>query len=179
MKKTAGFAMLEVLISMLLIMIGVLGIAGMQMFAINNTENARYQSLAVILASGMAAMMQANVAYWSTPPVSIIVNGATITGGPAATANDCTAVACAGNSGGEMAYYDLKSWGSALAAGLPSGTGVISCPTGSTPAICKLTLTWSEKNTALSNPTGAESGVLATGTVNANYTYSTLVSIQL
>jgi type IV pilus assembly protein PilV len=187
MRNDSGFAMLEALISLLIIMMGVLGIAGMQMVAINNTENARYQSIATILASSMAAEMQANTAYWATPPTTVTVNGATVSGVPA-FAGTCLNSAC---TAPQMAYYDLQNWGTAMAGvanadgvvnkgmALPSGTGTVQCSIVSVPAVCSLTLTWSEKNIALYNRTGAESGVMATGTVNSNYTYQTLVSIQL
>jgi type IV pilus assembly protein PilV len=171
--KQLGFSMLEVLISMLVIMIGVLGIAGMQMLAINNTENARYQSLATILASSMAAEIQANTAYWGSPPSSLIqVSNAAATVVPA-VAGTCLGSVC---TPVQMAYYDLSTWGTALAGRLPSGAGTIQCYS-TTPAVCALTLTWSEKNTAISNPTGAETGQLATGTVST-HSYQTLVSIQ-
>ena len=47
MKQQKGFSLLEVLISMVIIMFGLLGIAGTQMLAINNTENARYQGVEI------------------------------------------------------------------------------------------------------------------------------------
>ena len=204
-KGQYGFAMLEVLVSMLVIMFGVLGIAGMQMLAINNTETARYQSAATILANSMVAKMQANYAYWGQtllPPAIITVNGTVITSAPAAGslpvyAGTCIATAC---SPTQMAYYDVKNWAAAmagvsndwvptLAGTVGSGmalpppqpvagvvtTATISC-NAATPEICTLTMYWSEKNIALGNATGAETGALATGTV-ANHSYQTMVSI--
>jgi type IV pilus assembly protein PilV len=177
MRIQSGFAMLEVLISML-IMFGVLGIAGMQMMAINNTENAHYQSRAAILASTMAANMQANKAYWAAPASLINISGAppslVITNSPSVYTT-CLETVC---SAVQMAEYDLTEFGKAIAGFLPSGSASISCPGLTSPTVCSITLTWSEKNVALNNATGAESGVLATGKVNP-YTYQTLVSIQL
>ncbi|MDR3393180.1 MAG: type IV pilus modification protein PilV [Sulfuriferula sp.] len=172
MKKELGFAMLEVLISFLIIMIGVLGLAGLQMMAINNTEVARYQSLAVLLASNMATQMQSNAAYWGTAPTNITVTNTSITGGPAAGPN-CGSTLC---TGPEMANYDLQNWGASVASTLPSGNGQITC-VANTPAVCTLTLFWLEKNVALSNPTGAETGQLASGQ-SATHNYQTMVTIQ-
>ena len=191
MKNQRGFSMLEVLISMLVIMIGVLGIAGMQMLAVNNTENARYEGQAAILASSLAAEMQANPGYWTTVATAG-VTGTTVTGG--ATVATCNGATC---SPAELAYYDLYNLGAAMsgaatlaasgvAAGatyngtaLPNGAAAISCTaaTVTTPTICTIKLTWNETNTAISNKTGTESGVLATGTVQ-QHDYQTLVSIQ-
>ena len=192
MKKEPGFAMLEVLISMLVILFGVLGLAGMQMMVINNTETARYQSVATMLASGMATEMQANVAYWGgilVPPATITVTGSTITGIPSSAGTSCLNSVCTAT---QLAYYDLQKWGAAMAGvanadgvfykgmALPppasGSSGTISCAA-TIPVVCTLTMYWSEKNIALSNATGAESGVLATGTVQT-HSYQTLVSIQ-
>lgn len=188
MKKAHGFAMLEVLISMLVIMFGVLGIAGIQMLSINNTETARYQSVATILASSMAAEIQANFAYWGgllVPPATITVTGTTISGITPFPGGTCLNSVCTPT---QLAYYDLQNWGAAMSGlanadgvsnpgmTLPAATGTIACAA-TTPVVCTLTLSWSENNIALSNPTGAESGVLASGTAST-HSYQTLVSIQ-
>jgi type IV pilus assembly protein PilV len=192
-KNELGFAMLEVLVSLLIILFGVLGIAGMQMLVINNTETARYQSVATMLASSMTAEIQANFTYWGgvlVPPATITVTGATITGIPSSAGTSCLNSDCTAT---QLAYYDLQNWGTAMAGvanvdlvvnngmALPppaaGPSGVISCAA-TTPVVCTLTMYWSEKNLALSNATGAESGVLATGTAQT-HSYQTLVSIQL
>ena len=174
MKNEYGFAMLEVLISLLLILIGVLGLAGLQLMSINNTESARYQSLAVMLASNMASEIQANTAYWyPTAPANIVVNGAAITGGPT-WASTCTTAAC---SAPQMAANDLLNWGTAIANTLPGGNATVACTNVTAPTVCTLTLLWTEKNIALSNPTGSETGQLASGTAQTHQ-YQTLVAVQ-
>jgi type IV pilus assembly protein PilV len=191
MKKEHGFAMLEVLISLLVILFGALGIAGMQLMAINNTETARYQSVATMLASSMSAKMQTNYEYWSTvvPPGYITVVGSTITGSGVAVVPSYTGLCRNTDLTAVMtAACDLKNWGAAMARlansdgdtfygmALPGASGKIECQP-STPMVCKLTISWSEKNIALGNPTGTEMGVLAAGTAQP-HSYQTLVSIQ-
>jgi type IV pilus assembly protein PilV len=200
LKNEHGFAMLEVLISLLVILVGVLGIAGMQLMAVNNTETARYQSVATMMASSMAAKIQANFAYWGGAPANISVTGSTVTGVPAFTGT-CLNNVC---NQTQMAYYDLQNWGTAMAGvanadgvvntgmALPSAiglsyppnggtnvtsSGTISCSTATIPAVCTLTMFWSEKNVALSNSTGTETGVLATGTAQT-HSYQTVIAIQ-
>jgi type IV pilus assembly protein PilV len=177
MKDSRGFAMLEVIISLLIIMVGVLGLAGLQMMSINNTEAARYQSLAAMLASNMATQIQSNIAYWgaSATALNITVVGATITGGPASGANCNTSVCTAS----QMAYYDMTNWGAAMG-GIPGGQGAIACtlPVARvSPAVCQITITWNEKNIALTNPMGTEAGQLASGT-SQSHSYQTLVTVQ-
>lgn len=186
LKMPRGFSLLEVLVSMLVIMFGLLCIAGMQMLAINNTESARYNAMAAMFASNMAAKIQGNKAYWGTPPNTVTVNGSTVTGGPASTSADCAATYC---SPAAMAYYDLKNWGLSLlgsvkgtvaAQGLPGGNASITCSSATSPAVCTVSIFWTEKNVSLTTPTDgakAATGPLASGT-SSTFNYKTLVSIQ-
>lgn len=190
MKEQRGFGMLEALISMVVIMIGVLGMAGMQMLAINNTENARYQSIAAMQASSMAAQMLANATFWRTAPATVTVQGLTVSNNINRGNTNNRAKNKIKNMGGnntycnttvctatEMAYFDVESWGVEMASALPSGEGSINCVTAVSPAVCTITMTWQQKNIALTRATGAETGILASGT-NRQYDYSTMVSIQ-
>ncbi|WP_426207561.1 type IV pilus modification protein PilV [Massilia sp. TWP1-3-3] len=174
MNKERGFSMLEVLVAMVVIMVGALGIAGMQLLAITSTENARYQNVATILTGSLSAAMQANVAYWGTPPTKVSVTGTTITGGPAATAKICVGLTVVCDKT-EMASYDLKTWVDELAV-LPGSSAVIVCPANKSPAICSITLTWSEKNVSLRNADKTETGDLASEQ-SQPHTYQTLVTI--
>lgn len=189
MKEQRGFGMLEALISMVVIMIGVLGMVGMQMLAINNTENARYQSIAAMQASSMTAQMLANIAFWGAAPATVRVQGLTVTSINYGNTNNraknkiknkggdntyCNTNVCTAT---EMAYFDVESWGIEMASALPSGEGSISCDTNVPPTVCTLKMTWMEKNIALTNATGTETGKLASGTSRL-YDYSTMVSIQ-
>jgi type IV pilus assembly protein PilV len=171
--------MLEVLITLIIILLGVLGMAGMQMLAINNTKVARTHSLAAILASSLTATMQANDPYWSVANISTSVNGTTLgNSGLNGAATNCaptTASATTACVPADMAAYDLKTWGSNVAAVLPLGTGQVTC-NGTTPNVCAISVTWSEKNVALHNQAAGATGDLATGTVVLQ-TYRTFVNI--
>ena len=180
MMRQRGFSLIEVLITMLIIMFGLLGLAGMQLMAINNTEIARYKNLATILASNMTAKIQTNTAYWSAAPSSITITGPAtgpaITGGPPSYAGSCVDIVCTKD---QMAYFDLNTWGAAIAGGLPSGAASIACVSTTSPPVCTITIRWTEKNIALTNPSGTESGPLANGTQNPNNNFQTLVSVPL
>lgn len=171
MRKESGFSMLEILVSVIIIMSGVLGIAGMQLLSINNTEVARYQSLAALLASSMGAEIQGNVAYWGTAATNITVNGAAITGIPI-SGTSCLNAVCTPT---QLAAYDLQNWGQAMAGtptmpgALPGGSGTIACAVIPAPTVCTLTLNWSEKTVAsLGTPTGS----------SAPMTYTTVVTVR-
>lgn len=173
MKKQTGFSMLEVLVSIIVIMIGALGMAGIQMLSISNTEIARYQSLAALLASSMTAEIQGNGgngSYWRGAPTGISVTGGVVTGGP--TASTSCGVSC---SSSEVAGNALQTWATSIANVLPTATGTVSCS--STPAICTVRLQWTENNVALNKTTGTETGIFATGQQSAQ-SYQTVVTIR-
>lgn len=152
MKRERGFSMLEVLVSMLVIMFGALGIAGMQLLAITSTENARYQNVATMMGASLTAAMQANVAYWGTPPPVIEVTGTTNNGGPAFS-NSCKGLASACTAT-QIAGYDLRNWGEEVATLLPEGKATITCPAGNNPAICTIRLRWKVRNVSLQDVPG-------------------------
>jgi len=172
--KQHGFSMIEVLVSVVVLMFGVLGMAGLQMQAINATELGRYNSRAAIQATSIAAAMKANVAYWGTPPSTVTVQGTTVTGGPSAYDGDCfSGTVC---TGPQLAYFDLVTWGNDIATSLPVGTLNIACNLTLSPAVCTVTVSWQEKNIALHNQDLPGAGLLASGTVQT-HSYQTLVSV--
>lgn len=171
MRQSSGFSLIEVLIALVIIAIGLLGIAGMQALALSNTNQARLRSLAAIEAASMAAAMRANRGYWAagTAPASLGVQGSsgstatfastTLSGGLTATTTDCanTTGACTASV---MAAYDAQSWGRDLAMILPGGSGAIACSTTvGIPVICNVSVSWTEKQlqteggTATATPT--------------------------
>jgi type IV pilus assembly protein PilV len=166
--------MIEVLVTLIIILLGVLGMAGMQLLAINNTQVARTQSLAAILASSLTASLQVNNPYWrASANTTSVVNTTLGTAALNSLTANCNTSTC---SPTEMAAYDLKTWGSNVSTLLPSGQGQVTC-TGASPNICSISVTWNEKNVALHNQTSGATGDLATSTI-ATQTYRTVVNIN-
>jgi len=147
--RQRGFTLIEALVALLVISIGLLGIAGMQALAINNTSVARVQSLAALQAASLASAMQSNEAYWTLGALAnTTVNGAVLRD---ATLNaqsvDCTAAVC---TPVQMASWDVQQWGQSLAALLPGGNGQITCTTVvGTPITCTISVNWQEKTVGL------------------------------
>jgi type IV pilus assembly protein PilV len=71
-----GFSLVEVMVAVVVICVGLLGIAKMQALALSNSNTSRLRSLAAIEAAGLAAAMHSNREYWAgnTPPATITVN---------------------------------------------------------------------------------------------------------
>jgi type IV pilus assembly protein PilV len=74
-----GFSLVEVMVAVVVICVGLLGIAKMQALALSNSNTSRLRSLAAIEAAGLAAAMHSNREYWAgstgaAPPATINVN---------------------------------------------------------------------------------------------------------
>jgi type IV pilus assembly protein PilV len=155
-----GFTLIEVLVAMIVLAIGLLGLAGLQASSLRNDQAAFMRTQATILAYDIADRMRAN-------------QGAVIAGdysydpandpAPVATPN-CNAPA--GCSVSQMAANDLTEWLNALNTYLPQSTGTVcvdSTPVasgcGAAPAIAcdgvgsqfAITVTWTEQSGAICN----------------------------
>ena len=102
--KQRGFSMLEVLVAMLVVSIGLLGLAGLTAASIRNNQSAYQRSIASWLAYDILDRMRANrnVAQAGTYVINL---GAAPGGGQAST--------------------DLTEWKQELAASLPTGDGSV------------------------------------------------------
>ncbi|MDD2661844.1 MAG: type IV pilus modification protein PilV [Methylococcales bacterium] len=138
MKRHRGFTLIEILIAMLVLAIGLLGLAGLQATGLKNNQSAYNRSQATQLAYDLADRMRANVAGVATY-TAILPSAAT------AKANCLTTTGCIA---ADMAENDLFEWNSAISNVLPSGSGTICLGAGCTPAaaanVFKVTITWDD-----------------------------------
>lgn len=131
-RRAKGFSLLEVLISMVVLSIGLLGLAGLQATGLRNNHSAYLRSQATLLAYDIADRMRANSiaalngSYNLAPDVT-----------PATPAKDCTTTTCAPT---ELAAYDLYHWFQRLTAILPAGDSKIQLNSG----VVTVTLQWDE-----------------------------------
>ena len=174
--RARGFSLIEVMVSLIVICVGLLGIAKLQALSLSNTTTSRLRALAAIEAASLAAAMHSNRQYWgTTPPLSVTVTAA---GAPpsiastdaalqAATNTDLTnnppsaspSAVCIGTVGGgaqctavPLAAFDLARWTVALAALLPNATAAVNCPPvagGAAPASCTIQIAWTEQAVAV------------------------------
>jgi type IV pilus assembly protein PilV len=148
--RTHGFSLFEVMVALVIISIGLLGVAKMQALAYASTSTASMRSLAAIEAASLASAMRANRSYWAVgaAPVAITITGT------AAAANFCTPAGSAPCTPAQLAAFDLHQWATALNGLLPNPTATISCPTVVTPINCTIQINWAEKMVAI-NAQGA------------------------
>ena len=170
-----GFSLIEVMVALIIIAVGMLGIAKMQALALSTTESSGTRSLVAIEAASLAATMHTNRDYWvSGPPaattnVSIVTQTAgtpTITIDTFGTQNCATTAACTAN---QVAAYDTWQWATALAKVVPAAAVVIACPAGVTPVACTIQISYQENVTSTNNATAAVSSA-AGALSSAQYT---------
>lgn len=134
-----GFTILEVLIALLVLMMGMVAIAGAQTMAMSHNHSAFLRSQAIIQAHDMADRLYANPDAVKNGSYGVTQSNPTpcLTSLGAGDENlalvDCTA--------DELAYYDLKEWNDTNANVLPSGAGTV---TGPVNGIYTITLTWTD-----------------------------------
>lgn len=118
MNNSHGFTMIEVLVAVVILSVGILGMAGLQGVALKQTANSQFYSQATKLAHDMAERMRANRATVLESADSYKVDPATQLTAPSV---DCTTVTCTGQ---QLAAHDRYQWWLAVRA-LPSGNASV------------------------------------------------------
>lgn len=131
-----GFSLLEVLITMVILALGLLGFAGLQSYSLKSNHIAMQRSLATMYSYSILDSMRANRTV-------AIANGYNQTMPGAAPA--CTAPVATG----VVVTDDLAYWNNGLACNLPSGMGSITV-VGSTATI---SIKWTENVSSGENGT--------------------------
>lgn len=143
-KKHSGFTLLEVMVAIVVLSLGLLGLAGLQAASLRNNQTAYYRGIATQQAYDIADRLRANLA-----------------GVRAGNYNNLTAViptdpACflAGCTIANMAVTDHFQWNTTNAALLPNGVGTVVCADGPATAGCtaatgnwvfNITVSWTER----------------------------------
>ncbi len=114
---------------MLVLAVGLLGLAGLQAASLGNNQSAYNRSQATQLAYDLADRMRANVAGAATY---------TTPGAAAAKPNCLTTAGC---NSTDMAKNDLSEWNAAVSSTLPSGSGTLPAPIA---GVYTITITWDD-----------------------------------
>jgi type IV pilus assembly protein PilV len=125
-----GFSLIEALVSLVVISVGMIGIASLYGQGLGASRTALYRTQAVNLAADMADRIRANRA------------ATTLYEGAAADSN-CDAGDNKNCTIAEMAAHDLWLWQTQVQAQLPAGVGVVRVDT-TTPPTYTISVTWTE-----------------------------------
>jgi type IV pilus assembly protein PilV len=128
-RRESGFGIMEVLVALVVLSLGLLSIAGLQIISIRSVHGSFVRGQAMLSAYAIADRMRANrlaVRDLDGNPIGFYnsADGATY---QAPFDNDCTegagaATAC---TAAEMAAHDLFEWTQSVAARLPNGQGTV------------------------------------------------------
>ncbi len=172
-----GFSLIEVMVALIIIAVGMLGIAKMQALALSTTESSGVRSLVAIEGASLAASMHANRDYWVSGPPPVTTNITVATTAPgvhsvtidvaalAATPTCGVTTACAAGNQAQIAAYDVQEWGAALAQIVPAALATINCQNATAPTSCTIQITWQENVASTNNATAATSS--AAGVLNS------------
>lgn len=137
MNKNTGFTLVEVLTTMIILSIGLLGLAAIQATSLKNNLSAYYRGQATQIAYDMADRMRAN-------KLSALSNSYLTASATVASHTECNSTT--GCSATDMAENDLYEWqdaGNSYAAikALPSGEATITSPSAS---LYKIEISWDD-----------------------------------
>ena len=112
--RQSGFTLIEVLVSVIILSIGLVGVAGLQAISLKNNQSAFMRSQATALAYDLADRMRSNV-----------LSGTTGLYDPTAAAATSGCTSTSGCSAQQMAENDLAEWNAAITTYLPMGQGYV------------------------------------------------------
>lgn len=114
-KSQRGVSMIEALVALLVLALGVMGMAGIQTRTLVESRTTNSRAVAIMMADDLLDRMQANSTIRVTnPAANPYVVGWTET----KTVNDCFSNACTGT---QLAEFDVNQWKNGLSLLLPGG----------------------------------------------------------
>jgi type IV pilus assembly protein PilV len=155
MKPThQGFTLIEVLVAMLVLSIGLLGIASTLIAALHSSTSNYLQQQAVQSAYDIVERMRSNFISGSIAGSgNPYIVAATAPSGTAPAPNCASVTTC---TSAQMAAYDVWEWQTQVKNSLPGGVGQIAVTSVNASAQVVITLTWSDQPAqATFNPTGS------------------------
>jgi type IV pilus assembly protein PilV len=128
--REQGFSMIEVMITMMIMAVGLIGIAGVLIFSTKNASNSQWRTQAAMVADEMAERIKAN-SYWvaAVPPQSpvpvyaVSCTASTLPSKPSTCSSDAGGLACPDTSvARNMDQYEMcHKVVDVSAGGLPDG----------------------------------------------------------
>ncbi|WP_321528892.1 type IV pilus modification protein PilV [Sedimenticola selenatireducens] len=122
--KQNGFTLVEILVAVLVLSLGLLGVAGMQVMSVKNSNSAYQRAQATQLSYDIIDRMRANRDEAEKTGSGYVV----AFGGSYSASSACETGNC---SPASMATYDIANWKTTLAATLPGGDGSVAINTAS------------------------------------------------
>ncbi len=133
-----GFSMIEVLVTLLIISLALLGTAGLQAFSMRQNQGGQFRSQAVFLVADLAERMEANKRGAVNAPNYLIATSSV----PNVLNVACSAGFC---SDDDMADFDMSQWQNAVAATLPGSTWTVTREGGGNLFTYTIRVSWEDR----------------------------------
>lgn len=136
-KSVAGFSMIEVLVTLLVVALAMLGAVGLQAQSLRMGQGGQFRAQAVFLVGDLAERMEANKAG-AIAGNYVVASSST----PTSTTNSCTSTVCVQD---QLADADLAQWESALTQALPQASWSVTQTTAGNPTTYTILVSWVDR----------------------------------
>lgn len=159
-----GFSLIEVLVTLLIMSLALLGTAGLQAYSMRLNQGSQFRTQAVFLAADLAERIEANKAADYQTSWDFAASGAYDISGtnPA----DCQTASC---TPGNLATYDLWQWRRAVGdpAVLPQSSWTVTRVVAGTLSTYTIVISWVDRMSATTTTTNAAFNAASGVGVNA------------
>lgn len=155
-----GFSMIEVLVTLMVVALAMLGAVGLQTQALRMGQGGQFRAQAVFLVGDLAERIESNK-VGAVAGAYVVANSST----PTATSNSCTTTVCMQD---QLADADLSQWENALVQTLPQASWSVTQTTTGNPTTYTILVSWVDRrnSTAYSSAgTGETFSYTATRTI--------------
>ena len=134
---SCGFSMIEVLVTMLIISLALLGTAGLQAYSMRLNQSGQFRTQAVFLVADLAERMEANKA-------GAVAGNYVLANSSAANASStaCLDAACVPAA---LANFDLSQWQNAVASTLPQSSWTVTQIVSGNPSTYDIVVSWVDR----------------------------------
>ncbi len=144
-KAQRGFSMIEVLVTLLVISLALLGTAGLQAYSMRLNQGGQFRTYAVFLVADLAERIEANKSaavagkyVLATSSTANTLSTACVVSACTCTTADCTA----------LANFDLSQWQNLVAATLPQPSWTVAyAPATPKSGTYTITVSWVDRRT--------------------------------
>ncbi|MFZ4479303.1 MAG: type IV pilus modification protein PilV [Rhodoferax sp.] len=167
-----GFSMIEVLVTLLIVSLALLGTAGLQAYSMRLNQGGQYRSLAVFLAADLAERMEANKPGATSGAYALdSTTGADFLAGATAVSSVCVSGAC---TAAALAGYDLSQWQNAVATSLPQSSWSVTQTVTGAQTSYTITIGWVDRrtNTTMAGPDSGSAFGSKTATAGEKFSYT-------
>lgn len=140
LRQVGGFSLLEVLIALVILSVGLLGIAAMMSTTLKANDSAYMRTQATELAYNMLDRMRANRSAALGGSYNIAL-AATVANPPNCTGSGTVHPGCTPD---QLAQFDLAQWKQDLAATLPGGDGSVGTSISGGATVATITVQWTD-----------------------------------